>query len=316
MHASRLTHAIAQVPAGTWGAAVSGGADSIALLSLLRGRALSESGLTLHVVHLDHQTRGAASAGDARFVQALAKSWGLPSHSARRDEVEPEDAAQKYPNIAARFRAARFEWFRRLADRQQLDGVILAHHAGDQAETVMLRLLRGSGYSGLTGMASDTRLYGIRVLRPLLDVAPAMLRDYLREIGQPWREDATNRSPTYTRNRVRQVLSDRPELSDDLCKLAVSCRALNGWARLAAPILPEKFPAEQLAALPMILARRAAATWLAGIGVPANELTPAVIERLMQMASDAASSAKQQFPGRVVVRRRGAQIWAETSVAP
>jgi tRNA(Ile)-lysidine synthetase-like protein len=313
-HASILAAAaVAQVPPGAWGVAVSGGADSVALLSLLRERAVREPALVLHVVHLDHQTRDGASAKDAAFVQALAERWGMPCHVARRDEIEPELAVRKVlpKNLPARFRAARFEWFRQVVEREGLSGVILAHHADDQAETVMLRLLRGAGYAGLAGMSRDTRVRGVGVLRPMLGVPRALLRDHLGATNQTWREDASNASPRYARNRVRTVLEHRTPLPPALRGLAGACRELRQWVTATAPVLPTTFRIEQLARLPLILARHAAADWLRGRGVPTDELSPAVVDRLIEMANDAASSPRQTFPGRVTIRRRTGQIWAE-----
>src|SRR5438034_1508222 len=133
------------VPAGAWAVAVSGGGDSVALLELLRHR----GDLLLHVVHLDHETRGGESATDALFVGELAARWGLAFTIRRRSEIEPAIAARLPANRSARFRAARLELFRRVIAEHRLAGVILAHHADDQAETVVQRLLRGSGPAGL-----------------------------------------------------------------------------------------------------------------------------------------------------------------------
>src|SRR5256885_736682 len=157
--------AIATVPPGKWAVGVSGGADSVALLSLLRSRA----DLSLRVVHLDHQTRDGASEADAIFVATLAGEWNLPCDVEQLDHVMPS-LARPPKNRSARFRAARLAMFRQVVLEHQLDGVILAHHADDQAETILLRLLRGSGYSGLAGMSARTSIGGMITLRPLLNV--------------------------------------------------------------------------------------------------------------------------------------------------
>ena len=91
----------------------------------------------------------------------------------------------------------RLALFRSIVKREKLSGVILAHHADDQAETVLSRLLRGSGYTGLAGMLPRASVCGLMILRPLLDVRREMLRKYLRSIGEAWREDLSNRSPQY-----------------------------------------------------------------------------------------------------------------------
>ena len=127
------------VPSGRWAGGVSGGADSVALLLLLDQRRESEPGLFLHVVHLDHQTRGAESTADAEFVRRLAAGRGVPCTIARRDQVERE-MTDLPPNPSARYRALRHEVFRRVIAQHRLQGVLLAHHADDQAETVLHRL--------------------------------------------------------------------------------------------------------------------------------------------------------------------------------
>jgi tRNA(Ile)-lysidine synthetase-like protein len=301
-----LQQAIASIPTGKWAVGVSGGADSVALLSMLRTR----DDLKLHVVHLDHQTREGASGKDAAFVENLARLWDVPFHLARRDQFESQ--LKDLPsNLAARFRRLRFDWFRRVVDQEQLDGVILAHHADDQAETVLLRLLRGSGFAGLAAMTWDTRIGGVRVIRPLLGVPRKMLREHLAQIGQMWREDVSNQSPKYARNRIRRALDSHGPLRDALLDLSRACRSLRDWTRQIAPTLPDRFAVEPLASLPTILARVSASRWLRSHGAKTNDLTPAVLYRLIDMSRDAATPSRQQFPGSVTVRRRSGQMWAE-----
>src|SRR5688500_1479814 len=158
-----LTAAIATVPPGRWAVGVSGGPDSVALLDLLRTR----DDLALHVVHLDHQLRGDASAADAHFVADLAHRWNLPCTIARRDEIEPA-LADLPANPSARYRRLRLALFANVARAHGLSGVILAHHADDQAETVLQRLLRPSGPMGLAGMSATAHVGSLRIVRPLL----------------------------------------------------------------------------------------------------------------------------------------------------
>src|SRR6266536_852570 len=147
-----LETTVAAVPGGAWAVGVSGGADSVALLALLRRR----TDLRCHAVHLDHETRAGESAADARFVAELCANWGVNLTLARRGELE-RGAGEWPANRSARFRALRLELFRQACAAQQLRGVILAHHADDQAETILQRLLRGSGPAGLVGMWPQTR---------------------------------------------------------------------------------------------------------------------------------------------------------------
>lgn len=306
-----LADAIATVPAGRWAVGVSGGADSVALLSLLRRR----SDLSLHVVHLDHQTRGAASTEDAEFVRRLAAEWRLECTVALREQIEPE--LKSLPaNPSARYRALRMELFRRVVGCQGLQGVILAHHADDQAETVLHRLVRGSGASGLSGMSGRTYLGALQILRPLLGVRREMLRDYLREIGQEWREDASNVSDAYLRNRLRRWLAGEPELHEPLIALAEACRKLRDWTGRTAPQLQDEFAVGQLSGLPCLLARESTRRWLIGRGSPPDELAESVLDRLIEMAGDAASPVRRHFPGGILIRRQAGKIRSEAHAPP
>lgn len=304
--AASLQSAIATVPAGRYAVGVSGGADSVALLHLLCAR----SNLQLFVAHLNHQTRGTESDDDAAFVRTLCERLKLPCTVVRRDELEP--LLNHLPaNPSARFRALRFQMFRDLVETNDLRGVILAHHADDQAETVLQRLLRGAGYSSLAGIAQRAHVLGVHVLRPLLSVRRALLREYLTASGQLWREDASNTSDKYLRNRLRAVLRDRDDLTDALLNLAANCADVKRWVGHVSPKLEESFAARQLDQLPAILARHAASEWLRDREVPAAMIDGAVVDRLRAMCADAATAARQQFPGGVSVRRRAGVISAQ-----
>jgi tRNA(Ile)-lysidine synthetase-like protein len=291
----------ADTPEGRWAVGVSGGADSVALLCLLIGR----PNLFLHVVHLDHQTRGEASTGDSEFTVDLARRFSLPITVARRDEIEA--GMKSLPkNLSARYRAVRLELFRRVIDTEKLSGVILAHHADDQVETVLLRLLRGSGANGLAGMKKRSSVAGLTVLRPLLDVRREELRQSLVSRGQSWREDASNQSDRYARNRVRMFLNARPELHEPVLAVGQACSHYVRWIKAHAPRLGEEFPAIALGELPRVLGRESAKLWLIERGVPAAKLDLDAIERLRLMAADAASPASQLLAGNIrISRRRG-----------
>jgi tRNA(Ile)-lysidine synthetase-like protein len=303
----RLASAVESVPPGAWAIAVSGGADSIALLALLRSR----SDLRLHVVHLDHQTRGQQSTDDAAFVVDRASRWILPCSVATREQIEPT-LADLPTNLSARFRAMRLALFAKVVHDQQLTGVIVAHHADDQAETILHRLLRGSGYEGLCGMTRNTRLGELRMLRPMLDVRRTDLRAFLNSIGQTWREDPSNASDKYLRNRLRRFLAAHPPLTNDLLALGRHCRRLRRWTRANAPRLDESFSVHQLAGLPKLLARQSSRRWLIDRGVSPAHITPRALDQLITMAADAASPPRADFPGSLLVRRRRGILFTDT----
>lgn len=183
-----------------WLVGVSGGADSVALLHLL-----VEAGFpNLVVCHLDHRLRGRDSSGDARFVARLAARLGLPA-ACGRDEVRARMERDGL-SMETAARAARHAFFARCAVEFRCRRLLLAHHADDQAETVLWNLCRGS--QGLRGMAGEQQLVmegvTMQVVRPLLGLRRGALVAWLRERGLKWREDPSNREPVAIRNRLRR----------------------------------------------------------------------------------------------------------------
>lgn len=183
-------------------AAVSGGVDSLVLLHLLVDLS-AEMGFRLSVCHVDHAMR-TESADDASYVAELCHAWDVPFYSERVDVWARVRLTGESPEEAAR--NLRYEVLRRASQKQDDAKIALAHHMDDQAETVLIHLLRGAGTGGLGGMRS------IRgdLIRPLLSFPKAMLEAYAAEHHIIPREDATNSDTAYLRNRIR--LSLLPEL--------------------------------------------------------------------------------------------------------
>ena len=181
------------------GVAVSAGADSVALLRLLED-VRGDLGAGLCVLHLNHGLRGEASDADESFVADLARDAGLEFISRREDVAAL--AQRSHWNLEDAGRRIRHEFFANVVAQLKCAKVAVAHTADDQAETLLGRLLRGAGPRGLVG------IYPVRgsVIRPLLEIRRAELRDYLRTKGQSWREDATNADTTRLRARLRHQL--------------------------------------------------------------------------------------------------------------
>jgi tRNA(Ile)-lysidine synthase len=179
--------------------AISGGADSTALLDLLTR--LPGHNLRLIAAHLNHCLRGADSDGDQDFCRALAERYAIPFETVKIDVKQLAEVQRL--NLEDAGRRARIHFLDQLRSEYGAAAVVLAHHADDQAETVLMRLLRGSGMTGLSGMAHcNQRGY----VRPLLDITRAEIERYLRERGLDWREDASNRNTDFLRNRIRHQL--------------------------------------------------------------------------------------------------------------
>src|SRR2546422_1031675 len=182
-------------------AAVSGGPDSVALLSVLAALAPSWD-LTLQAVHVNHGLRGAESDEDASFVAGFCDRLGVALAIERVTLVGPA-GRRRGRSLQEQAREARYAAMVRVATALRMDKIALGHTADDQAETLVMWMLRGSGTAGLAGIPPSR---GPLVIRPLLDVGRAEIIAYLEAQGLPFRVDSSNAKPLYLRNRVRHEL--------------------------------------------------------------------------------------------------------------
>lgn len=221
--------------------AVSGGADSVALLRTLIESA-PEIGLVLSVAHVHHGIRGADADGDAEFVEALASKHGLTFR--RRYVDTPSAARDNRETIEEAARNLRYAWFRELLESGEADAVATAHTLDDQAETVLHKLLRGAWTEGLGGIHPVITCPQGTILRPFLGTRRAEIETWLGEIGQPWREDASNADTTFTRNRLRHELlpmltTYNPQIYSQLTNMATLARDEDAyWQAELSRILP------------------------------------------------------------------------------
>ncbi|MEP6539554.1 MAG: tRNA lysidine(34) synthetase TilS [Bryobacteraceae bacterium] len=204
-------------PGGRVGVAVSGGADSVCLLHLLKELA-PVLGLCLTVVHLNHKLRGAESDGDEEFVRDLAASLECPLLAGTAN------VAGAGGNLEEAGREARRSFYRSLIASSGLDRVATGHTSSDQAETVLYRLLRGSGTAGISAIRPFT---ADGIIRPLIDCNREEVEAYLTQRGIRWREDRTNQDRAFQRNRIRHDLLPQlrkeynPALPQALAQMAV-----------------------------------------------------------------------------------------------
>jgi tRNA(Ile)-lysidine synthase len=252
------------------GVAVSGGADSVALLRLLL-ELRKEIGVVLSVVHFNHKLRGAESDEDERFVAALAQQHRLELRY-ESGEVAAY-ATAKHRSLETAAREMRYQYFRRLLLDGALNRIATGHTLDDQAETVLLKIVRGAGSRGLAGVYPRLSVPGSQfsapsIVRPLLGTRRRELEPYLLELGQSWREDRSNRDLRHMRNRVRHGILPRlerylnPAAREALAETAEIARAEEEyWATEVARALPrvQKEAALNLTVLinlPLALQRR------------------------------------------------------------
>lgn len=217
--------------------ALSGGADSVALLRALAARS-AEIGVVVHAAHLHHGLRGEEADADLAFAREIAYQLGVPFHEAHVD-VPKEARADRAKNKAAETieeaaRRVRYAWFRRLLATRELDALATGHTLDDQAETVLAKFLRGAWTEGLGGIAPKLEFPEGLIIRPLLNTKRSEIESWLNELGQKWREDSSNRHLTFTRNRIRHELLPliaewNPRLREHLAQMAVLAADEEAW---------------------------------------------------------------------------------------
>jgi tRNA(Ile)-lysidine synthase len=246
------------------GAAVSGGADSVALLRLLLDLR-QEIGIVLSVVHFNHKLRGAESDEDERFVAQVAQQRKLELHT-DNGEVAAY-AAQKHRSLETAAREMRYRYFRHLLLDGTLNRVATGHTLDDQAETVLLKVVRGAGSRGLAGVYPRLSVPGSQfsessIVRPLLGTRRQELEPYLLDLGQSWREDRSNRDLRHMRNRVRHGILPRlerylnPAVREALAERAEIARAEEEYWEWEVSRVQDGLRVSVLRDLPLALRRR------------------------------------------------------------
>jgi tRNA(Ile)-lysidine synthase len=308
------------------GVAVSGGADSVALLLLLE-ELRERLGIGLAILHFNHQLRGAESDADEQFVAALATERGIDFLAGRGDVASA--ARARGWNLEDAARRLRYAFFSSVVQEGRATHVGVAHSADDQAETVLGRLVRGTGPAGLAA------IYPVKghVVRPLLDVRRGELREYLEGRNQSWREDASNLDTTRLRARLRhQVLPVierelQPAVVTHLCRLAQMAREDEAfWTALVAERAGVLFRREEnrlgircadlLAPLPLggaaqiALSKRLVRRIVEELKGDRSRLTSRHVDQVMHLAAESSSGHCTQLPG-ILAERSFEWLWFE-----
>ncbi len=299
--------------------AVSGGVDSVVLAHVLAELAASR-GLELSLGHVHHGLRGAEADADAAFVEALAARLGARAATRRVDPgaLREGRASRDRPTLQEAARRVRYDALRAMAEAADADWIATAHTADDQAETVLLRLLRGSGPDGLGGIPE--RSEDGRILRPLLGVSREDVEAFARERRIPWREDASNASDGYARNRLRRrwlpgLAEDfNPRLLRALAELAEGHRRDAEWIRtLVEPEAERIFRAEDgwlrieakaWSERPEALARRLARLALRRAG-RGRDVSRAHLERMLAFLREGRPGTAIELPGGLELAHEG-----------
>jgi len=291
-------------PGDRVGVAVSGGADSVFLLHLLRELAPNLD-LRLAVVHIEHGIRGNASLADAEFVRNFATQFDLPFHIHRADVPAVDD------NLEQAARRVRTGFYQKLIETGCVTRIATGHTRSDQAETVLYRVLRGSGLSGLSGIHPIAEP---GIVRPLLELTRDEIEACLRSQSIAWREDETNADRSYARNRLRHeilpLLADafNPRLEQALANLATLARDEEDyWSAQLQPKLPSGnqpliIPITLLTNEPTAVARRLIRQFIETTKGDLRQIDFPHIERVLEMTRSSEGNDRTQLPGLDIMR--------------
>lgn len=295
---------------------VSGGRDSIALLHGLTSLGYGR----LIVCHLNHKLRGRSSAADARFVKALARKLKLECEIGRSDVTVLARGTKQSIETAAR--AARYEFFARMARRHRCRTIFLGHHADDLVETFLLNLFRGAGPVGLAGIrpVATRRVNGVllTIVRPLLRTPRKEIDAYLKTHRLKYRDDATNETLGPLRNRIRRRIIPYVEkqlgrkVGHALWRAAIISADEAEWANAridADSTRSRELHVKELRAQPRAMQRRVIQRWLQDRGV--SDLDFETIECVRSLLDPHATIAKVNLPRDRHARRRAGKIFIE-----
>jgi tRNA(Ile)-lysidine synthase len=289
-------------PGARVGVAVSGGADSVCLLHVLFELA-PRWNLHLRVIHVEHGIRGEASRADTQFVRELAESLGLP-FACRTADV-PALAQETRDNLEQAARRIRHEFYRELTARGEVDRVATGHTRNDQAETVLYRILRGSGVSGVAGIRPAT---SDGIVRPLLLLCRGEVESWLRERHISWREDQTNADPAYLRNRIRHQLMPllrseyNPSVDDVLARMATLAAEDEQFWDAQIGDVPSTFEVSRIADATSALGRRIVRKAIENVKGDLRQVDFNHVEAILNLARSTEGSGRLQIPGVDVLR--------------
>lgn len=315
--------------------ACSGGADSMALLHLLNGVNQSKYWQwKLIIGHVNHGLRGRESQADEALVRQTARGLGLPLELRRLKwpvrRCTPPDRHPRISENAARI--ARLAALEAMARKRRCTVVAMAHHADDQAETVLLRLLRGAGAGGLAGIRTHRRLGSVQLVRPLLGWPRSALRHWLKSQNHSWREDQSNQNMRFLRNRIRLELlplleSYQPGIRKVLVNMAARQRSTHdllvrhSGRLLRRTLLRKTSRVWELDARGLLAASPVAAAMILRRGIVAlggrkDGISGTVLSELLDQMGQSPHPVRRQFSGPVNIESRHGTVRISRGIKP
>ena len=306
--------------------AVSGGIDSMALLTVLSRLREREGWPTaLHVAHMNHGLRDGDSDADAEFVAEQARNLKVPC------TVEAADvrarAASEGISVELAGRQCRYEFFERLCLKLNCHAIAVAHHADDNVETILQRIIRGTGIRGLSGIGPTRPIRDgspIRLIRPMLGLRRSQIEHFAQANGIPFHHDATNDSSLYARNRIRNELLDilrtyNPQVDEAVLRLGEQARGLEAYLRETGSRVLESLVVDRddrqlvlhgpsLARKPRVIQVQLLREAILRMGVGEGEMSAFHLNALVELAAGQEGTKELHLPGGLKVTRRYSRL--------
>lgn len=269
----------------------------------------------LVVCHVNHGLRARAALRDAALVRAAARRLGYACEATR---VRTADIARREgKSLEWAGRDLRRAFFAQCSRKYRCRSLFLAHHAGDQVETILFNFLRGTGTAGLGGMHPSSTWNRLEILRPMLGIPREEIIAFVRSRRIPHGEDATNADPVHTRNRLRHavipVLSEAigPSFPESVLRAAEILREEHAWMESLLPPDTERLSCAALRSMPLALQRRIVRRWLGARGLP--EAGFHEVRLVLSLLNDGSGPAKVNLPGSRHARRTAGKIFLEAA---
>lgn len=284
--------------------ALSGGPDSVCLTHIL-WRLQKRLGFKIILAHLNHNLRGKESDSDNRFVQKLAKKLNLPLENKK---------LRKKPKNEATAREARYAFLEQVRKKHEGQSIAAAHTSDDQAETILLNLLRGAGLAGLAGMRHKNNF----LIRPLLECGRGEILGYLKENRLAYRNDSSNFDLKYTRNKIRHKLLPllekeyNPQIRKNLLKLGEVSRAAEEYISEAAKDFirrnPHSLPLKSWQTLPPILKTETLRQMIGSVSDGVKDIYAVHLEEMVKMLESPRGNKKKNLPRGLQILKKDGKI--------
>lgn len=290
-------------------AAISGGIDSMVLLHVLLE--LRDAGkLQFGVAHLNHQLRGHESDGDELLVQKTCRQYKITCITENADVNSISSEKNISTEMAAR--EARYDFFKQCSEKYGYNCIVMAHHANDQAETILMRLIRGASLTGLCGIRMVSHMNGMKLIRPMLNITRSEIEKYAQANCIIWREDSSNQQVDYLRNKLRHnilpVLNElNPAFVKNIYKTSTALQADDDFidkkaCKLYNSSVKNSLDFSEIEKAEPSLQNRVIRKWLS-LHIPINQIDNQTINKIHKLYNSDKANCSLELPGNLILRK-------------